>query len=115
MGGQMTTPPSETEPPVPPDSIKTHSLEEVAAKHLPAELKNPVRWLAMRLNRGELRGVRMGRYWRMRDADITFMLDLYSNAANVAAKPTPEPASSPADSIIDGLSPRARRRVRIVR
>lgn len=83
------------------DAIKTYSLAEVAAQHVPSEIKDPVRWLAMRLNRGELRGVRMGRYWRMRDSDIEYMLARYSND---------QPAPSPC--IVDGLSERSQRRIR---
>ncbi|WP_145013136.1 hypothetical protein [Mycobacterium marseillense] len=85
----------------PGDAIKTYSLAEVAAQHVPSEIKDPVRWLAMRFNRGELRGVRMGRYWRMRDSDVEYMLARYSND---------QPAPSP--SIVDGLSERSQRRIR---
>lgn len=82
-------------------------MAEVAAEHLPPEIKDPVRWLAMRLNRGELRGVRLGRYWRMRDSDIEYMLTRYSNAGTLA---TPKPAR--ATSIVEGMSERSRRRTR---
>ncbi|OIN79996.1 hypothetical protein [Mycobacterium malmoense] len=61
----------------------TYGLAEVAAQHLPPEIKDPVRWLSMRLNRGELRGVRIGRYWRMRQSDIDYMVSLYSNDEDV--------------------------------
>lgn len=83
------------------DCIKTYSLAEVAADHLPAEIKDPVRWLSMRLNRGELRGVRMGRYWRMRDCDVEYMLTRYSNEH-----------ATPPTSLADALSARSRRRLR---
>lgn len=107
----MTIPPSESEPPVPPDSIKTYSLAEVAAQHGLAEVsKDPVRWLAMRLNRGELRGVRLGRYWRMREADVEYMLERYSNDAKVVEEP--DPVASPRISVVDGISARSRRRLR---
>lgn len=89
--------------------MKTYSLAEVAAKHLPAELKNPLLWLTRRLNRGELRGIRFGRYWRMSEDDVQFMLDAYHNGASGGLL---RPAAPRTDSIIDGLSPRARRRVR---
>jgi hypothetical protein len=38
-------------------SIKTYSLDEVAAMVLPSEMKNGPRWLAERLNRGDLSGI----------------------------------------------------------
>lgn len=90
--------------------VKTYSLTEVAADHGLDEVSvDPVRWLSIRLNRGELRGVRFGRYWRMRDSDIEYMLDCYSNDGRAAKmhKPASEPAS-----IADGISARAQRRIR---
>lgn len=87
--------------------MKTHSLADVAAEHLPAEWKNPTRWLKMRLNRGELRGIRLGRAcWRMSDEDITYMLTRYHNGAAT------EPVAAEPVSIVDGISARSRRRVR---
>ena len=41
-------------------SIKTYSLDEVAAMVLPSEMKNGPRWLAERLNRGDLSGYTCG-------------------------------------------------------
>jgi hypothetical protein len=90
--------------------IRTYSLEAVAAAHLPRELKDPVRWLSMRLNRGELRGVRLGRHWRMREADVEYMLERYSNDAKVVGEPNP--VDSEHISVVDGLSTRSRRRLR---
>lgn len=92
------------------DVLRTYSLSEVAAAHLPTELKDPVRWLTMRLSRGEIRGVQIGRYWRMRESDVEYMLSKYSNDAkasgrNVALAPTP---ASLADGF--GISLRSRRR-----
>jgi len=37
------------------------TLDEVAAMVVPPEMKNGVRWLALRLTRGELSGCRVGR------------------------------------------------------
>ncbi|MFV8317177.1 DNA-binding protein [Mycobacterium sp. 23] len=89
----------------------TYELEAVVSEHLPARWKPEYarRWLVSRLNRGELRGVRYGRWdWRMRESDIEFMLSRYSNTADTVA---PVPDSSPA-SVADGLSERSRRRLR---
>jgi hypothetical protein len=89
-------------------SETTYSLSEVAAMHMPAEIKNPVRWLNQRLARGELHGIRFsnrgpGSTWRMRESDIDYMLNRYSNNNT----PTPEPVT-----VADGLSARSRRRLR---
>lgn len=90
---------------------RTHSLTEVAAEHgIDQVSKDPVRWLTMRLNRGELRGVRFGRYWRMRDSDIDYMLDRYSNAPKPVAVAPSEPTP-----IVDGISLRSRRLRRATR
>lgn len=90
--------------------MTTYSLAEVAAEHLPSEWKDAERWLARRLNRKELRGVRFGRVWRMRDSDVEYMLTRYSNEGNVS-EPTPVPAQPPV-CVADGLSARSRRRLR---
>ena len=90
--------------------MKTYSLAEVAAEHLPPEWKDPTRWLAARLNRGELRGYRVGRIWRMRDTDIDYLLERYSNDDKVTE--TPKPVLAEPTSIVDGISQRSQRRVR---
>ncbi|ACC42347.1 hypothetical protein MMAR_3939 [Mycobacterium marinum M] len=74
---------------------QTFSLAEVAAEHLPKEWKNPTRWLAERLNRGELRGVRFGRTWRMRTRDIDYMLNRYSNDGRAIDRPKPAATEPP--------------------
>lgn len=95
---------------------RTYALEDVAAAHLPTHWKHPNRWLVDRLNRGELRGVRFGRTWRMRSRDVDFMLERYANDSRVTAKHVVQQENSAVSdgpaSIIDGLSARSRRRVR---
>lgn len=92
---------------------QTFSLAEVAAEHLPKEWKNPTRWLAERLNRGELKGVRFGRTWRMRESHVAYMLDRYSNDGQAVDRSKPAAADGgPAASVVDGLSQRSRRRLR---
>lgn len=88
---------------------RTYSLAEVAAEHLPAHWKNPQRWLIERLNRRELRGVRFGRTWRMRERDVQYLLDRYANDGKVNSQP--KPAAVEATCIADGLSARSRRRI----
>jgi len=92
----------------------TFSLEEVAAAHLPRHWKNPTRWLVERLNRGELRGVRFGRTWRMRERDVEFMLSRYANDQSVTINGQLKPVAVEATCVVDGLSARSRRRVRSV-
>jgi len=60
-------------------SIKTYSLDEVAAMVLPSEMKNGPRWLAERLNRGDLSGYRVGRTWRMTHRDVEDLIQLCRN------------------------------------
>lgn len=88
----------------------TYDLDVVAAQHLPKHWKNPTRWLAERLNRGELKGVHLGRTWRMRDRDIDYMLKKYSNDEQVSG--SPKPVAPEAHSVMDGLSQRSRNRLR---
>jgi hypothetical protein len=66
----------------PDGSIHSYSLAEVGADYL-SHLKDPERWLRTRLNRGELRGIKHRREWRMRERDVESMLDLYSNHREV--------------------------------
>lgn len=77
---------------------------------LPSEWTDTVRWLSRRLNSGELRGVRFGRTWRMRPADIDFMLSKYSNDQVVDHQESE--VASPQPSFADSLSPRSRARLR---
>jgi hypothetical protein len=88
---------------------ETYSLNQVAAEHLPPEWKDPERWLRVRLNRRELRGVRLGRTWRMRESDIAYMLARYSSTE--VAPPQATSSSQPV-SVLGGLSQRSRSRLR---
>ena len=59
--------------------IKTYSLAEVAEMVLPPDMTNGVRWLARRLNRGELMGYRVGRTWRMTRGDVEDLIERHGN------------------------------------
>ncbi|TDO18179.1 hypothetical protein EV580_1363 [Mycobacterium sp. BK086] len=93
---------------------RSHSLEEVAAAHLPPEWTDSVRWLRRRLNSGELTGFKVGRSWRMTDEDVENLTRRWRNA-----EPT-TPAEVPAAPLVDsedltfweGLSEGSRRRLR---
>jgi hypothetical protein len=85
--------------------MKTYSLHEVAEQVLPTEWSDSVRWLARRLNRGEIRGYRVGRTWRMTETHVEDLIERFSNG-HVQAR-VEEPLS-----VADGLSQRSRRRLR---
>jgi hypothetical protein len=86
--------------------MKTYSLSEVAGMVLPAEWRDAERWLARRLNRGEIAGYRVGRVWRMTQAQVDDLIDRFTNDA------APQQGSMPATCVVDGLSQRSRRRLR---
>jgi hypothetical protein len=46
---------------------------------LPPDMTNGVRWLAHRLNRGELMGYRVGRTWRMTRGDVEDLIERHRN------------------------------------
>lgn len=91
--------------------IKTYSLAEVAAMVLPPEWSDGPRWLARRLNRGQIRGYRVGRVWRMTEAHVEDLIERFTNAAPRRAiradTTTPPPAT-----VLDALSARSRHRIR---
>ena len=93
---------------------KTFSLEEVAEMVLP-ELKSGRRWLAERLNRGEIRGYKIGRTWRMTAEHVADLIERRSNTIR-EPEPAPPTATTPViavpPSLIAGLSERSRRRLR---
>lgn len=90
---------------------RTFSLAEVAAMALPPEWTDGERWLARRLNRDEIHGYKVGRVWRMTAADVTAMIDRYSNTVKTAPQGVHD-AGHPVDRVVDGLSARSRRGLR---
>ncbi|AMU20837.1 hypothetical protein [Mycobacteroides abscessus] len=92
--------------------LHTYSLPEVAAMVLPANWKEPVRWLQRHLVNGDISGYKVGHDWRMTADDVT---DLVARRRNITKTVTPEaePVTSETPvSILDGLSARSRRRVK---
>jgi hypothetical protein len=75
-------------------STLTRSLAE-AARMIPCS----ERWLADGLRAGRFPGRKIANQWRLTDEDIAAVIE--------ASKPKP----SPPVSIVDGLSPAARRRI----
>lgn len=97
----------ERDPAAAQGEFKTYSLAEVAAMVLPAEWTDGERWLARRLNRGQIRGYRVGRIWRMTESQVGDLVDRFTNYAGTVAPPAVAPVT-----VADGLSPRSRRRLR---
>jgi hypothetical protein len=94
--------------------MKTFSLAEVADMVLLPEWTDSVRWLARRLNRGEISGYRVGHVWRMTEQQVEDMIDSYSTiATNPVRQPNPvySPTTGAPLRVVDGLSQRSRRRL----
>lgn len=86
--------------------MRTYSLSEVAEIALPPDWKNPERWLRERLNRGQLKGYKLGRVWRMRQDHLDYLTESRNNT------PQPEIVDESAPvSILAGLTPRAQARI----
>lgn len=81
---------------------------------LPPEWTDGVRWLARRLNRGQIRGYRVGRVWRMTEGDVTAMIDGYSNTVTRQDPPADSSIAGNLNTVADALSSRSRRRLRTV-
>ncbi|WP_236056434.1 hypothetical protein [Mycobacterium sp. SM1] len=56
---------------------------------LPPELQDPERWLRNRLRSRRIRGYRVGRTWRMTEADV---IDMIARHRNEPAPSKPAPA-----------------------
>ena len=86
--------------------MKSFTVEEVAAEHLPETWKDPVRWMKRRLASGEIPGKRLNRTtWVMTEADVEKWL------TSRTATPVAAPADAPVVDLADGLSERSRRRL----
>lgn len=72
-------------------------------------LKDPQLWLMRRLRSGRFRGFKVGHNWFMTAADVEAAKESLYAPTPLEPEPEPEPEST---SIIDGLSPRSRRRLR---
>lgn len=89
--------------------MKTFSLAEVAEQVLPSDWTDGERWLARRLNRGVIRGYRVGRIWRMTEDHVEDLIDRFTN--DTVRPAIPATSTSPA-TVADALSKRSRRRLR---
>lgn len=80
----------------------THSLTEVvAAGNAPS-----VRWLQQQIRAGRVPARKIGRHWRMTDADVDTMLESFRNSTT-----GPATSASRASTNALGLTPRSHRRV----
>lgn len=100
---------------------QTWTLAQVVADYLPPDWTDGPRWLSRQLNKGQLKGVKMGRTWMMRQSDIDYMLDKFSNADKVVKRepwpelePEPKATEATGISFAEALSPRSRSRLRTV-
>jgi hypothetical protein len=86
--------------------IKTYSLAEVAEMVLPPDMTNGVRWLAHRLNCGEVTEYRVGRTWQMTRGDVEDLIERHRNRPLSRAD-----MQAPRRDFFAGLTPTSRRRL----
>ena len=87
--------------------MKSYTLEEVAAEHLPSSWKDGARLLKRRLVAGEIPGKKLSRgVYIMTDEDIAKWLT--TREGEQPHRVVPEPQVS----LVEGLSQRSRRRLR---
>lgn len=73
--------------------MKTYSLTEVAEQLCGDSMARPERWLTRQIAIGRFTARRVGRHWRMTQADIDYALDIMANRANPVAVSAPQPMS----------------------
>lgn len=77
--------------------MKTYSLDEVVTEWgLAGEMADPVRWLTEQIRSGRVTARKMGRSWRMTQADMDSALDVFAS-------------KRPVVSVSQGLSARSRK------
>lgn len=89
----------------------SYSLDEVAAQRLPKHWTDGKRWLARRLNRGELSGYKVGRDWMMTASDVA---DMVERRRNRQVQPVAAPEPVEPLSVAAGLSARSARSLKAV-
>ena len=75
-------------------------------------LADPQLWVMRQLRSGRFHGLKIGRNWFMTQANVEAAIDSLRNETKAASKPATDPVADP--RIIDGLSERAKRRLRSV-
>lgn len=71
--------------------MKTYSLAEVAEQLCGDSMARPELWLTRQIATGRFTARRVGRHWRMTQADIDHALAIMANRANPTPTPTPTP------------------------
>lgn len=72
--------------------MRTYSLTEVAAIVCGDSMARPERWLTRQIAVGRFTARRVGRHWRMTQADLDAALDIMANRRDNPA-PAPQPVS----------------------
>lgn len=77
--------------------MKTYSLTEVATMLCGDSMTRPERWLTRQIVSGRFTARRVGRQWRMTQADIDAALEVMASqpAATAAPAPTPDIVGRP--------------------
>lgn len=83
--------------------MKTYSLAEVAAMLCGDSMARPERWLTRQIAVGRFTARRVGRHWRMTQADVDHALEVMANRAHPGA-------AAPATSAIGRPSSASMRR-----
>lgn len=82
-------------------SLRTYSLEEVGAQIAP-HLKSPKQFFTRRIKAGDIQALKVGRGWRMTEAQVAAAMEFFSN----------KPAVPVLDSTVLQLTPLSARRRR---
>lgn len=67
--------------------IKTYSLAEVASALCGDSMLEPERWLTRQITSGRFTARKVGRQWRMTQADVDAALDILANKTTEPAAP----------------------------
>jgi len=74
--------------------LKTFSVAEVAAALAGDSMRDPQRWLTRQITSGRFTARKVGRSWRMTQADVDHALAVMANADR-PARTEPAPAGQP--------------------
>ena len=94
--------------------MKTYSLTEVAEALCGDSMKLPELWLKRQIVAGRFTARRVGRTWRMTQADIDHALDVMSNATTAGTTPTVQPAAPDVAALRHPVTAASRRRQLVV-
>jgi hypothetical protein len=75
--------------------VKTYSLPEVAEFLCGDSMKEPTRWLTRQITAGRFTARKVGRQWRMTQADVDAALEVLANTVPAETISVPEPVARP--------------------